>query len=182
MYVITKLILLLYLFLFVDFNNTQLFAKSNKINEKNKIKLLSWNIHMLEGPYGWLLKPNTRSINIIKSIKSFDAYDVILFQEAFSNTLRRKIYNGLKEIYPYQVEPNNKNKFYKSNSGLWIISQVPINLIDEISFSQSYGWDRFASKGAKLYSLTTPRTFCSGDEITGNPINVYSNNLFGIAN
>ena len=39
------------------------------------------------------------------------------------------------------------------NSGLWVISSIPIKLIDNISFTELRHNDSFSSKGAHLYSI-----------------------------
>ena len=56
-------------------------------------------------------------------------------------------------LYPYQIEPEDHFNFFKTNSGLWAISKMPIELIDQISFSKLKEWDGMSSKGAKLYSV-----------------------------
>jgi len=119
----------------------------------NQLKILSWNIKMLPAPYGWLLNRNERTDHIIQFLKKSDTYDIIFFQEAFSERIRRKIYAGLKNIYSHEVEPEDETAFYKINSGLWAISRLPITLKNHISFSQLREADKLASKGAKLYSV-----------------------------
>ena len=121
--------------------------------EENNLTILSWNIKMLNGPYGWLHNRTERADNIIQSLKSSTGYDIILFQEAFSGDMRRLMYEGLKTLYPYQIIPDDKTCIGKSNSGLWVISKSPINILDEISFSNQKNWDALSSKGAKLYSV-----------------------------
>ena len=123
------------------------------ITEDNQLKILSWNIKMLPAPYGWLLQCNKRADHIIQFIKASDPYDIIFFQEAFSGSIRRKIYAGLQDIYPHQIEPEDQSAFYKFNSGLWAISSLPITLNNHVSFTQFREWDKLASKGAKLFSV-----------------------------
>jgi len=108
---------------------------------------------MIPPPYGWFLKRHERADNIIHFLKESDPYDIIFFQEAFSKSSRRKIYTGLQNIYPYEVEPIDQSAFYKINSGLWAIGRLPIILKDHISFTQFKEWDKLASKGAKLFSV-----------------------------
>ena len=126
-------------------------AESSAI--KDDLTILSWNIKMFSAPYGWLHNRIERAENIIQSLKNSTNYDVILFQEAFSSKIRKQIYRGLKLLYPYQIEPEDHFNFFKTNSGLWAISKMPIELIDQISFSKLKEWDWMSSKGAKLYSV-----------------------------
>ena len=121
--------------------------------EENDLTILSWNIKMLNGPYGWLHNRVERAENIVQALKSSEHYDVILFQEAFSGNMRRLMYEGLETLYPYQIIPDDKTCIGKSNSGLWVISKSPISILDEISFSNQKNWDALSSKGAKLYSV-----------------------------
>ena len=126
-------------------------AESSAIEDE--LTILSWNIKMFSAPYGWLHNRIERAENIIQSLKNSTNYDVILFQEAFSSKIRKQIYRGLKLLYPYQIEPEDHFNFFKTNSGLWAISKMPIELIDQISFSKLKEWDWMSSKGAKLYSV-----------------------------
>ena len=152
-------IIFIYLFIFngcssmSNFN----FDKSALIEEKaikeKELKLLSWNIKMFPAPYGWLLNRNQRANNIIQLLKESSSYDAIFFQEAFSGSIRKKIYEALKYIYPFQVEPKDEASFYRINSGLWVISKLPITLKDDVIFSKVRETDGLASKGAKLYTI-----------------------------
>ncbi len=119
--------------------------------EENSLSILSWNIKMFTPPYGWLHNRVERAENIIQALKSSEMYDVILFQEAFSPSIRKNIYNALKDIYPNQIELNDNTHFYKNNSGLWVITSIPITLIDNINFTELRHTDWLSSKGAHLY-------------------------------
>ena len=123
------------------------------ISITNQLKILSWNIKMLPAPYGWFFNRNERAENIIQLLRASDPYDIIFFQEAFSGSIRSKIYAGLHNIYPHEVAPEDQTKFYKINSGLWVISRLPIALENQISFTKFRKWDKLASKGAKLFSI-----------------------------
>ena len=78
---------------------------------------------------------------------------MLFFFKRLSENIRKKIYEGLKYIYPFQVEPDDQISFYKTNSGLWTISQLPIKLKKQITFSKFKETDWMASKGAKLFSF-----------------------------
>ncbi len=150
-----KLLIILTIFLNILNSNIKLNTKSdNQLETKNnnKLKILSWNIKMLPNPYGYILKSKERTKLIISKLKSEKKYDLILFQEAFTSDSREKIYKELNSIYPYQIIPKN-NDYFSNNSGLWVISAIPLELINEIFFQESAGWDRFANKGAKLYQI-----------------------------
>ena len=137
-----------------DIHSQQYLSTRSTIIEDNHLRILSWNIKMMPVPYGWFLNSVERAENIIYALKNSEIYDVILFQEAFSEKIQKMIFDGLQSIYPYQIIPIDQTNFFKTNSGLWVISRNPIILIDEISFSHLRGWDKLVSKGAKLYSIT----------------------------
>ena len=78
-------------------------------------------------------------------------FDIILFQEAFSVESRRTIYALVQDIYPYAYGPANSGGIsFRLNSGLWILSKLPLKIVDEIEFKQSCGFDALARKGAIL--------------------------------
>ena len=79
---------------------------------ENKLKILSWNIKMLPGPFGWFLNRKERAEKIVQFLNNSNEYDIIFFQEAFSGSIRRKIYVGLQNIYLYEIEPADQTAFY----------------------------------------------------------------------
>ena len=136
-----------------DIHSKQHLSTQSTIIEANNLRILSWNIKMFPVPYGWFHNTSKRSENIIKVLKNSKRYDVILFQEAFSYKIRKIIYNSLKDLYPHQIDINDETNFYTMNSGLWVISSIPITLIDNINFTELRHNDWLSSKGAYLYSV-----------------------------
>lgn len=111
------------------------------------LKILSWNIGVL--PYVEQIKNKTERINAISDCLSFKSYDIIVFQESFTDKSRDIIKSKLHEQYPYFYGPiGSKIKF---NSGLWIVSKIPLEFKKEIIFKNSKGFDFFARKGAALF-------------------------------
>ena len=129
------------------------------LSQKNELKILSWNIYMLPGfanfaGYGVFSGKKKRAKAIVEELKKLD-YDIIVFQEAFHRSARSKLKRGLVELYPYMVGPvNNKKISIKTNSGIWIISKVPLKEIKVIDFKQCQGIDCWARKGALLVEGT----------------------------
>lgn len=114
------------------------------------LKILSWNIYML--PYLSLFNGNKKRAKLIAEKLENSDYQIIVFQEAFSSVCRGIISKGLKENYPYQYGPaNKKHPIFKTNSGLWIVSKIPLEELDEIRFSISEGFDAVARKGAVIF-------------------------------
>ena len=140
MYIIQYLFILI---LFSDLVSNEIFGGQHikyqalqTDKEENNLSILSWNIKMHPPPYGWFYNSIDKAENIIKTLKESSKYDVILFQEAFSYKIRNKIYNSLKDLYPHQIDIKDETDFYKMNSGLWVISSIPITLIDNINFTE----------------------------------------------
>jgi len=115
------------------------------------IKVLSWNIFMLPKIAG-----NTgqamRAKGIIDALKNTD-YDVIVFQEAWTKKVRAAIWEGLKATYPYDAGNPLKGGVTITNSGIWIISKLPIKTRIDKLYRECDGADCFAKKGATLIEV-----------------------------
>lgn len=122
-----------------------------KPNGKMKeLKILSWNIYML--PYVSLFNNNGERAKVIASRLQNSDCDIFVFQEAFSSKCRNIISKGLMHNYPYQYGPINESIIpFITNSGLWIVSKIPLLQLGKIQFSNSTGFDAVASKGAVLF-------------------------------
>lgn len=124
-------------------------AQTDKVTAVN---ILSWNIYM---------RPRVafhdgqvkRASEIVKELKDKN-YDVIVFQEAFDNKARNIIWKGLKEKYPYQSGAPKHKYFFKVSTGVFIISKLPLEMLDHIYYSECGGSDCFAVKGATLVNVT----------------------------
>ena len=108
--------------------------------KSSELKILSWNIYML--PYISLFNNNDqRAKKIAEKLNNSD-YQIIVFQEAFSSKCRYILAKQLSENFPYQYGPANKNILpFRTNSGLWIVSKIPLNKLDEFQFSICKGFD-----------------------------------------
>jgi endonuclease/exonuclease/phosphatase family metal-dependent hydrolase len=131
-----------------------LYGQSSEIHTvettSRQLKILSWNIYML--PYLSLFNHNGRRAKVIGSQLKDSDYQIIVFQEAFSNKCRNILSKELKQEYPYQYGPANWSFFpVRTNSGLWIVSKIPLEKIEEIQFHSAQGFDRIARKGAVLF-------------------------------
>ncbi len=115
-----------------------------------QLKVLSWNIGMLP-VLGLFNENDDRAEAIANALHSCD-YDIIVFQEAFTAKSRAVIHYTLKNQYPFTYGPVNGSSFsLRFNSGIWILSKVPLERKKEIEFSISAGFDSFARKGAALF-------------------------------
>ena len=92
-----------------------------------------------------------RAREIAKVLPAED-YDIIVFQEAFHGDARRILKRKWKELYPVRIGPANRNWWWiKVNSGVWIMSKMPLKEIKQIKYKDCHGFiDCFANKGALL--------------------------------
>lgn len=117
--------------------------------KQKKLKILSWNIYML--PYINFLNNNELRAQSIGELLRHEDFNIIVFQEAFYEKSRKIIYDELKENYPYQYGPfNAENHYFETNSGLWILSKIPLNIVKTIKYRNAKGFDAIANKGAVL--------------------------------
>ena len=113
------------------------------------LKILTWNIGML--PVLDMFKEKDERAQAIGNALIVKDYDIIVFQEAFTFYARNVIGQTLQEQYPYAYGPVNKSLFsLKVNSGIWILSKIPLKIRKEIEFTVAAGMDEFAKKGAVL--------------------------------
>lgn len=115
--------------------------------------IVSWNIQMLPNEYSIFSeslqkKQRFREPEIAKFCNGED-FDIIIFQEVFDGGIRRKLRRELKNIYPYQV--NTKTKLGRlTNNGVFIVSRLPIKLIDFTIYPKGVNEDSWAAKGCTL--------------------------------
>jgi endonuclease/exonuclease/phosphatase family metal-dependent hydrolase len=115
-----------------------------------ELKILSWNVYLL--PFIGMFHNNLKRASIIADSLNNSAYNIIVFQEAFSNKSRRLLAEKLRQKYPFQYGPANQNQSpFRTSSGLWVVSNIPLIKLDEIQFSQCKGFDAVAKKGAVLF-------------------------------
>ena len=121
-----------------------------QLNDSTELKVLSWNIYML--PYISLFNHNAKRAKVIAEQLKNSAYTIIVFQEAFSSKCRNVLAKNLLSTYPYQYGPANKNFLpFRTNSGLWVVSKIPLTELAEFQFGKSKGFDVIARKGAALF-------------------------------
>lgn len=128
-----------FLSFFVGFNSQKSSAQSC-----DTLKVLSYNIQLLPRPWVRVKQP-IRAKQIAHSIAECD-FDVVVFQEAFSRKQRRKMYDILRDKYPYQ-ETGQIKRFIQLNNGIWMISKYPISVVFEKRYKNASGIDKIASKG-----------------------------------
>lgn len=117
--------------------------------DRRPIKVLTWNIYML--PHFISYTGQFRRAKAIGELLKTEDYDIILFQEAFGKTSRKKLRKALAGAYPYEIEPKNNKKTV--NSGLWTLSKHEIKNPEFIFFDGCLVSDCQAAKGAVLMEV-----------------------------
>jgi endonuclease/exonuclease/phosphatase family metal-dependent hydrolase len=119
---------------------------------QDTLRLLSWNIQML--PFPAPPHGKAKRARAIATLLKKNPYDIVVFQEAFKRRSRRILRRELREIFPHQTEVLNKKTFsIKTNGGVMIFSQHPIQQTHEIRFTKRTGYDKFSRKGAMLAEI-----------------------------
>jgi len=103
-------------------------------------------------PYLSLFNRNGDRARVIADKLHCSDYHIIVFQEAFSYKCRKILAKRLAKEFPYQYGPANKCLIpFRTNSGLWVVSKIPLTRMDMIRFSVNKGYDIIARKGAMLF-------------------------------
>lgn len=122
---------------------------------ENELTVLSWNVYMLPGITNLSKQINKnykkdRAKEIASYLNNSDI-DVAVFQEAFFNPSRRKLSRQLKAKYPFQYGPVNPSKMsLKTSSGIFVVSNRPLDVLGTVQYEACNGADCFAKKGAVL--------------------------------
>ncbi len=116
----------------------------------NQLKILTWNIYML--PYCSLVHGNCKRARMIADQLTGSDYDIIVFQEAFNLRARGILRRKLCKSFPHMYGPANMPFLsFRFNSGVWVISKIPLEKIEEIEYTHRFGMDAFARKGAVMF-------------------------------
>jgi endonuclease/exonuclease/phosphatase family metal-dependent hydrolase len=115
-----------------------------KSQDRRPVKVLTWNIYMR--PHSITFDGQFRRAKAIGEVLRTEDYDIILFQEAFGKTSRKKLRKALAGEFPFEIKPKNNKKTV--NSGLWILSKHEITNSEFIFFDGCLVSDCQAAKGA----------------------------------
>jgi endonuclease/exonuclease/phosphatase family metal-dependent hydrolase len=120
-----------------------------------EIKILAWNVFMLPKPI-----KNSRQkerMVVIKDALSKLDYDVLIFEEAFSDLFRSTVGQGLSQRYPHQIVLGKSTSIKKvMNSGVFMLSKYPMKFLGFRYYSWCGKADCFAAKGVLMVEITLP--------------------------
>lgn len=90
---------------------------------------------------------------IINELKNSN-YDVVLLQEAFSEDFRKQLKTKLFSKYPHQSYLGRKRgSFTIYGSGAYLLSRLPISILENVHYADCAKTDCFASKGLSLAKI-----------------------------
>lgn len=121
------------------------------VNDANVFNVLAYNIFMLTPPIG-NSDQSTRAAIIPQHVQGYDA---IIISEAFYNSARTTLQNGLSVEYPY-ITAVVDNGIFNDDGGVFIASRFPIDTSTQIVYNDCNGSDCLAAKGvmyAKINKL-----------------------------
>jgi endonuclease/exonuclease/phosphatase family metal-dependent hydrolase len=126
-----------------------------------EVKLLTWNIWMM--PVWTFQSPSNKSrAAAIADVLSRQDVDIICLEKAFDSGARKVIAQRLRAQYPYIFGPANNGFFsIRINSGVWVLSRIPLTGYHAIKFKKSPNLvEWFSRKGAmSLTGTVDGKTF-----------------------
>lgn len=132
-----------------------IFALGTLTASAEELKLLTWNVFMIPKPLNFTRQVE-RTHLIAAELKKTE-YDIVLLQEAFISRFRNTVAHELKGKYPHSAHlPKSRRLLHFINSGLFILSKHPFEILDHHYFNYCTHSDCFSSKGVLLIELTLP--------------------------
>ena len=112
-------------------------------------KIATWNINGI-----FLYWNNQKQREIIEIVHYLNA-DLICLQECFDDNFKELIINNLKFQYPYYLSGSLKKRaIVGEDSGLLVLSKLPIKFVKFHAFQYSKGVDGwFSNKGALYFKV-----------------------------
>src|SRR6266540_1903151 len=97
-----------------------------------RLNILTWNIWMM--PWFTFQSPHNRKrAGAIADELLKQDFDILCFEKAFDGGARNVLLKALGTRYPNHYGPANSGSL-KVNSGLWILSRIPLSESHEIQF------------------------------------------------
>ncbi len=128
--------------------------KTTRNTQNDTLVVLSWNIYCLPGITN--ISKQIKASKKRKRVKEIAKYilssniDIVVFQEAFFPPARKTLAKLLNQKYPFQYGPANKPHFLNTSSGIFVVSNTPLKILEEVKYKACNGVDCFANKGAML--------------------------------
>lgn len=117
---------------------------------ESKVKLSLLTLNVQQFAYG--IKYNDdweRALRLTDLVRAkHEEFDVLAFQELWSNVTRKFIYKKIKDLYPYRFQDNQYGVGALGfHSGLAIYSKYPIVRMGQMTYRNARSHENFAKKG-----------------------------------
>jgi hypothetical protein len=114
-----------------------------------RLKILTWNIWMMP-EFTFQSPRNVKRAAAIAEELLKQNFDILCLEKAFDARAREVIWNAMRTRYPFRYGPANNGFSIKVNSGVWILSRIPLIELGETQFRDCAGIECFSRKGAIL--------------------------------
>lgn len=84
------------------------------------------------------------------------ASDILIINEAFDDSLRKKLVNGLEEEFPHRTDVVGRDRGLRQDGGVLLLSKYTILQEEQITYDISEGSDRWGDKGCIYAKVLTP--------------------------
>lgn len=118
-----------------------------------EIKVLTWNTFLIPPPWN-TSRQSERVRQMVEKLPSF-SHDLMLFQETFFDKKRKLMIQALEKSHPHIAVPLKGRKLNQiQDSGLFIASKFPLEILEQVIFSDCVHSDCLSSKSAILVEMT----------------------------
>lgn len=120
-----------------------------------ELKVLTWNTYLIPPPWN-ITKQADRAELMAEVLPTMD-HDVMFFQETFYDKKRNDLIKALKKTHPFVAIPKKGKKLKQiQDSGLFVASKHPMEVLDQVIFKNCIKADCMSSKSAILVEITLP--------------------------
>jgi endonuclease/exonuclease/phosphatase family metal-dependent hydrolase len=123
-------------------------AEGQPVQGDVTVRVLTWNIWMMP-PLTFQSPSNVLRAAAIAEVLDRQDADIICLEKAFDGRARRVIRERLKRHYPFAYGPANNGFSIRTNSGVWVLSDIPLGNYEQIQFHKASNLiEWFSRKGA----------------------------------
>src|ERR1035441_8491204 len=129
------------------------------LEKSNQLRILTWNIWMMPG-FTHQSPANKRRAAAIADVLLTQDVDILCLEKAFDGSARKVLAERLRGQFPYIYGPANQKFGLKINSGVWVLSRIPLSGYRQIEYHKAAGIEKFSRKGAiYLTGVVDGKTF-----------------------
>lgn len=120
-----------------------------------ELKVMTWNTFLLPPP--WNMTKQAERTELMTDILPELGHDVMFFQETFFDKKRNDLIKALKKTHPHVAIPRKGKKLKQvQDSGLFVASKHPMEVLDQVIFKNCAKSDCLSSKSAIMVEITMP--------------------------